>query len=51
MTYVETGRKELKTDWPVTEGLTGKTEKQTGRNTQLTPEDSVVPKRLKVGIG
>jgi len=30
--------KELKTDWPMTEGLIAETTKQTGRQTNLTPE-------------
>jgi hypothetical protein len=50
MTYVEAKRKELKTDWPVTEGLTAKTQKQTGRLMNLVPQDGNVPKRLKVGL-
>lgn len=32
------GEKELKTDWPVEEGLTAGTTKQTGRKMNLTPE-------------
>lgn len=45
------GEKELKTKWPVEKGLTAKTQKQTGRQTNLIPErGSLVPKRLKVGM-
>jgi len=33
------GEKELKTDWPITEGLTARTTKQTGRVTRLVPEE------------
>jgi len=29
------GEKELKTDWPIEEGLTAKTQTQTGRKTDL----------------
>ena len=37
--------------WPVDEGLTGGTQKQTGRNTQLVAEEEhLVPKRLKAGF-
>ena len=32
------GEKELKTDWPVEEGLTAGTTKQTGDKMQLEPE-------------
>lgn len=32
------GEKELRTDWPNEEGLTARTEKQTGRQSNLTPE-------------
>ena len=32
------GEKELKTKWPVEEGLTARTEKQTGRQMNLLPE-------------
>lgn len=43
--------KEIKTDWPVTEGLTAGTQKQTGREENLVPtEGSLVPQREKVGI-
>jgi hypothetical protein len=45
------GEKELKTDWPVEEGLTAKTQKQTGRTMNLVAErGSLYPKRLKVGM-
>tara|TARA_Y100000310_G_C20646068_1_gene796647 strand:- start:271 stop:435 length:165 start_codon:yes stop_codon:yes gene_type:complete len=32
------GEKELKTDWPVEEGLIARTTKQTGRTMNLLPE-------------
>lgn len=44
------GEKELKTNWPVTEGLTAGTTKQTGRTSNLVPENSLIPERLKVGL-
>ena len=38
------GEKELKTDWPIEEGLTARTQKQTGRVMNLVPEEgSTVP--------
>ncbi len=43
-----TGEKELLTEWPIEEGLTGGTQKQTGRVMNLIPEEgSVVPERYK----
>tara|TARA_Y100000310_G_scaffold316313_2_gene367854 strand:- start:244 stop:414 length:171 start_codon:yes stop_codon:yes gene_type:complete len=43
--------KEVKTRYPVEEGLTGGTEKQTGRTTNLVPEEkSLVPDREKIGL-
>lgn len=55
MTYVETGRKELKTKWPHTSGLTAGTTKQTGRQMSLVPQGllgvkSTVPRKDKVGF-
>jgi len=44
------GEKELKTDWPVEEGLTAGTQKQTGRTMNLVPESSVVREIEKVGL-
>ena len=45
------GEKELKTDWPVEEGLTAETQKQTGRQTNLIAEEgSLIPRRKKVGL-
>ena len=44
------GEKELKTDWPIEEGLTARTQKQTGRTMNLIYEKSFVPKRNKAGI-
>ncbi len=42
------GEKELKTDWPIEEGLTARTQTQTGRQMRLIPEEgSVVPAREK----
>ena len=32
------GEKELRTDWPNEEGLTARTQKQTGRQMNLIPE-------------
>ena len=50
MVYVSAGQKETKTDWPITEGLTAKTEKQTGKVMNLVPEDSTVQEQEKVGL-
>ena len=51
MTYVTHGCKELKTKWPIESGLTGGTQKQTGRTMNLMPVDgSIVPKREKKGF-
>lgn len=45
----EVGQKELRTDWPNEEGLTARTQKQTGRNTKLSfIEGSKVLSRNKV---
>ena len=45
-----TGEKELKTDWPVTTGLTAKTTKQTGRVMNLVPQtNSKVLRRRSYG--
>jgi len=45
------GEKELKTNWPITSGLTAKTQKQTGRKENLIPErGSNVLKRNRMGI-
>lgn len=42
------GEKELKTDWPIEEGLQGRTQKQTGRVMNLVAEEiSNVPERRK----
>ncbi len=32
------GEKELKTEWPIEEGLTARTQKQTGRVSNLVPQ-------------
>lgn len=43
--------KEVKTEYPVEEGLTGGTQKQIGRVSNLVPEESsVVAQREKVGL-
>lgn len=45
------GEKELKRDWPHETGLTARTQKQEGRQTNLVAEEgSIVPKRERVGI-
>lgn len=45
------GEKELKTDWPVEEGLTARTQTQTGRITNLVAEEgSLVAAKDKVGL-
>ena len=45
------GEKELKTDYPIDEGLTARTQKQTGRITNLVAErEGKVPDREKVGL-
>jgi len=44
------GEKEIKTEWPVEEGLTARTQKQTGRVMNLVAQNSTVPRRLTVGI-
>ncbi len=44
------GEKEIRTNWPVEEGLTAGTQKQTGREMALVPQETVVPERLKVGL-
>lgn len=45
------GEKELKTDYPVEEGLTAGTTKQKGRTTNLVPQErSLVSYNDKVGL-
>lgn len=45
------GEKELKTDWPITEGRTAGSTKQTGRDMSLiSTKGSLVPRRKKVGL-
>lgn len=45
------GEKELKTEWPVTEGLTARSTKQTGRVMNLIPtRGSKVLGRRQIGI-
>ena len=51
MTYAFKGQKELKTNWPITSGLTAGTTKQAGRIMNLEAQDgSTVLRRNKVGI-
>ena len=51
MVYVELKRKELKTNWPHTSGLTADTTKTHGRQINLTAElGSTVPRRRKAGL-
>ena len=51
MVYVENKRKELKTDWPIEEGLTGGTQKQTGRTMNLLAQTgSNVPSKRRIGL-
>ena len=46
-----TGEKELKRKWPVTTGLTARTTKQEGRQSNLVPERGSKVLRLeKVGL-
>ena len=45
-----TGEKELKTKYPVTEGLTAGTTKQTGKTMNLVPQTSVVSKKESFGL-
>ena len=45
-----TGEKELKRDWPVTEGLTAGTTKQEGTKKHLEADDTVLADRLRVGL-
>ena len=43
--------KAVKTRWPVTEGTTAGTTKQTGKAINLVPQEkSLVPKRKKEGL-
>ncbi len=45
------GEKELKTDWPIEEGLTARTTKQTGRTMNLIAEEGTfVPERKNKGV-
>lgn len=39
------GMAEIKTDWPVEEGLTAGTQKQTGRTTNLLAEEGSLVRR------
>lgn len=51
MVYVTKSAKELKTEWPITSGLTAGTEKQTGRVMNLKPvEGSTVSKKNRQGL-
>ena len=42
--------KEVKTNWPVTSGLTARTTRQVGRVSNLVPVNSYVGWRDKVGL-
>lgn len=45
------GEKELKRDWPHESGLTARTTKQKGRQSNMIPtKGSLVPRRKKVGL-
>jgi len=44
----EIGQKGIRTEWPVEEGLTGGTQKQTGRTTNLVAQNSVVDSKEQV---
>lgn len=44
------GEKELKTDWPIEDGIIAETTKQTGHVMNLVPEDTIVPSRYRAGI-
>ena len=44
------GEKELRTDWPVEEGLTGGYQRQVGRISNLVAESSFVLDRKRRGI-
>ena len=44
------GEKELKTDWPITEGLTAGTTRQTGKRMDLEIPESKVWSRDKAGF-
>ena len=45
------GEKELRTSWPIEEGLTAQTQKQEGRESNLIPEEgSLIPRRFKEGL-
>lgn len=41
----------IKTNWPITKGLTAGTTKQTGKKMNLVPEeDSLIPEKDKAGL-
>jgi len=44
------GDKELRTNWPVEDGLTAGTQKQEGRTKNLVAEETVVSEKDRVGI-
>lgn len=50
MVYVESGRKEIRRDYPFVKGLTIGTETQTGRIMNLVPNKSIVPREEEVGL-
>jgi hypothetical protein len=45
------GEKELKTNWPVEEGLTAKTTKQTGKKYLKAKKGSLIREIDKIGLG
>jgi hypothetical protein len=44
------GKKYIKTNYPITEGLTAGTTKQTGRISNLLYENTIIPQRERVGL-
>lgn len=42
------GTRHVKTNYPMEEGLTGGTNKQTGRTTNLVPQKSLIADRFKI---
>ena len=51
MAYVGLGQKEIKTKWPITKGLTAKTQKQEGRVMNLRyTKGTTVLKRNRIDV-
>ena len=48
--FATAGEKELKTKWPIEEGLEAGTQKQTGRKTHLEAEESIVRSKELTGV-